>query len=258
MEKTWGDSRLAVLGEDEAKKWILGASAVATLLFRVKHIDSMLRLPMLMYFYLISYYCVLFMQALRLFWLAAEMEHKAAALKAEVLQHLFVALAGSDCKELWTLLVHFFGKGTGFDPFDFLDSAPAIKAPLDLGETDSDEAEESDAASSVTLGSVSSTASVLPTPATTPVVPVDAAHASTASAPTQDPRSFPKAKQTRCDKVPSIDSAEPCIPTSLSDIHHTDIHPCWGCLQMVGKNNSMGHQPIHLSAQGLWSYTLRG
>ena len=85
------------------------------------------------------------------------MEHKAAALKVEALQHLFIALAGSDCMELWTLLVHFFGKGTGFDPFEFLDGAPAIKPPSDLGETDSDE-EASDAASSTTIGSVSTTA----------------------------------------------------------------------------------------------------
>ena len=26
MEKTWGDSRLAVLSEDEAQRWILGVS----------------------------------------------------------------------------------------------------------------------------------------------------------------------------------------------------------------------------------------
>ena len=80
-----------------------------------------------------------------------------------------MALAGSDCKELWTLLVSFFSKGTGFDPFDFLDVALAIKASLDLGDTDSDEAEgQSDAASSATLGNTStvSTATV-PAPATT-------------------------------------------------------------------------------------------
>ena len=62
-------------------------------------------------------------------------------MKPEGLQHLFVALAGSDCKELWTLFISFFGKGMGFDPFNFLDVAPAIKPPLDLGDTDSDEAE---------------------------------------------------------------------------------------------------------------------
>ena len=37
-----------------------------------------------------------------------------SSIEAEGLQHLFVALAGSDCKELWTLLVSFFGKGYGF------------------------------------------------------------------------------------------------------------------------------------------------
>ena len=185
------------------------------------------------------YYCVLFLQALRLFGLAAELEYKAAALKAEALQHLFMALAGSDCKELWTLLVHFFRKGTGFDPFNFLDSALAIKPPLDLGETDSDEAEESDAASTVTLGSASSTASVLPTPATTLVGPVGAAQASTSSAPTQDPRPFPKAKQTWCDKVPSINSAEPCIPTSLSNIHHTGI-PAGVACKRSGRTTACG------------------
>ena len=93
-------------------------------------------------------------------------EHKASALKAEALQHLFIALVGSDCKLLWTLLVSFFGKGTGFDPFDFLDGAPIIKPPLDLGDTDSDE-EASETASSVSLGSVSTTASTQPTQAST-------------------------------------------------------------------------------------------
>ena len=111
-----------------------------------------------------------------MFRLAAELEHKAAALKAEALQHLFVALAGSDCRELWTLLVHFFGKGTGFDPFDFLDGAPAIKPPLDLGDTDSDE-EASETASSVTIGSVSTTASL-----------ATDAEASTSTIPTPAPR----------------------------------------------------------------------
>ena len=174
-----------------------------------------------------------------MFRLAAKLEHKAAALKAEALQHLFIALVGSDCKELWTLLVHFFKKGTGFDPFDFLDSAPAIKPPLDLGETDSDEAEESDVASSVTLGSVSTTASGPPTPATTPLAPVDTAQASTSSAPTQDPRPLVKARQTWSDKVANIDLAEPCIPTSLSDIHHTGI-PAGVTCKRSGKMTAWG------------------
>ena len=143
-----------------------------------------------------------------------------------------MALAGSDCKELWTLLVLFFGKGTGFDPFDFLDVAPAIKPPLDLGDTDSDDAEEqSDAASSATLGSTStiSTATV-PAPATT----ASTSQASTtishkALATSQDPvatetsRPVLKLRPTWPDRVPTIDLAEACVPTSLANIHHTGI-----------------------------------
>ena len=153
-------------------------------------------------------------------------------MKAEGLQHLFVALVGSDCKELWTLLVSFFGKGTGFDPLDFLDAALAIKPPLDLGDTDSDKAEgRSDAASSVTLGSTStvSTATV-PTPAAT----ASTSQASTtishkALAMSEDPvtteTSHPvlKSKPTWPDRVPTIDLAEACVPTSLANIHHTSI-----------------------------------
>ena len=156
------------------------------------------------------------LQALRLFRLAAELEHKAAALKAEALQHLFIALAGSDCKQLWTLLVSFFGKGTGFDPFDFLDGAPIIKPPLDLGDTDSDE-EASETALSVSLGSVSTTASTHPT------------QASTSTAFPQAPHPILKPRPAIPDKVSSIEYAKGCIPTSLSDIHHTSIPPGVSC-----------------------------
>ena len=162
-----------------------------------------------------------------MFRLAAELEHKAAALKAEALQHLFVALAGSDCRELWTLLVHFFGKGTGFDPFDFLDGAPAIKPPLDLGDTDSDE-EASETASSVTISSVSTTASL-----------ATDAEASTSTAPTPAPRSVPKVKPVLPDKVPGVEYAEGCIPTSLSDIHHTGIPTGVAC-KRSGKTTACG------------------
>ena len=30
MEKTWGDSRLAILTEDEAQKWILGVISITS------------------------------------------------------------------------------------------------------------------------------------------------------------------------------------------------------------------------------------
>ena len=168
---------------------------------------------------------------MRLFRLAAELEHKASALKAEALQHLFVALAGSDCKELWTLLVQFFGKGTGFDPFDFLDAAPAIKAPLDLGDTDSDD----DAASSISLGSASTTAS---TTSSISVSPTDAAQASTsqASAPSR-PKLKPKAKLP--DAVSSVDDAEGFIPHSFNSLHSTGI-PREVRMQRSGTTTSKG------------------
>ena len=116
----------------------------------------------------------------------------------------------------------FFGKGTGFDPFDFLDSAPVIKPPLDLGDTDSNE-EASETALSVSLGSVSTTAPTHPTPvSSTP------AQASTSTASPQAPHPILKPRPVMPDKVSSIEYAEGCIPTSLSDIHHTSIPP--GCL----------------------------
>ena len=59
------------------------------------------------------------------------------ALKQEALQHLFIAIMGTDCRELWNLLT--FGKGSDHDPFEFLDAVPAIKKPLDLVDTDSDD-----------------------------------------------------------------------------------------------------------------------
>ena len=61
------------------------------------------------------------------------------ALKQEALQHLFIAIADTDCRELWNLLTLFFGKGSNHDPFEFFDVAPTIKKPLDLVDTDSDD-----------------------------------------------------------------------------------------------------------------------
>ena len=123
--------------------------------------------------------------------------------------------------------MHFFGKGTGFDPFDFLDGAPAIKPPLDLGDTDSDE-EASETASSVTIGSVSTTASL-----------ATDAEASTSTAPTPAPCPVPKVKPVLPDKVPGVEYAEGCIPTSLSDIHHTGIPTGVAC-KRSGKTTARG------------------
>ena len=121
----------------------------------------------------------------------------------------------------------------GFDLFDFLDAAPAIKPPLDLGDTDSDEAEgQLEAASSATLGSTSTTVSTATVPA--PVTTASTSQASTtishkALATSQDPvatetsRPVLKSKPTWPDHAPTIDLAEACVPTSLANIHHTGI-----------------------------------
>ena len=101
-------------------------------------------------------------------------------------------------------------------PSIFLDSAPIIKPPLDLGDTDSDE-EASETASSVSLGSVSTTTSTHPT------------QASTSTASPQAPRPILKPRPAMPDKVSSIEYAEACIPTSLSDIHHAGIPPRMSC-----------------------------
>ena len=138
-----------------------------------------------------------------MFRLAAHLEQKVAALKVEALHHLFVALAGTDCKELWTLLVQFFGKGTGFDPFEFLDGAPAIKPPLDLGKTDSDE-DASETASSVTIGSVSTTASL-----------ATDVEASTSTAPSPASRPVPKAKLHYLTKSPVWNTQKVVSPLLL-------------------------------------------
>ena len=50
-----------------------------------------------------------------------------------------IALVGVNCRELFTLLVTFFGKDTGIDPFSFLDAAPKVPVPLDLTDTELEE-----------------------------------------------------------------------------------------------------------------------
>ena len=108
------------------------------------------------------------------------------------------------------MLTLFFGKGTGADPFEFLDEAPAIKKPLDLVDTDSDD--ESSMADSTTS-------------ATTAADP-------TTSAPTVTKLSI-SAGASRDFKLPpkpiwpdlhaSIKLAEGFIPRSANFLHHTGL-----------------------------------
>ena len=195
-------------------------------------------------------------QSLRLFCLAGELEAKAASLRAEALQHMTIALAGVNCRELFTLLVTFFGKDTGIDPFSFLDAAPKIPVPLDLTDTESEE-EVGDDGSSTAAGSEaasSSVATAAPTPhpgtasssaatslqlqaqpstsTTTPApVPVSV---STISADPQPSSSGvlgePPAKKIRVrprqafqDKVADIRSAARFYPSDADSLHNTGI-----------------------------------
>ena len=132
------------------------------------------------------------------------------ALKQEALQHLFIAIAGTDCRELWKLLTLFFGKGSDHDPFEFLDAVPTIKKPLDLVNTDSDdEASVED--------SLASTATTDPM-ADSPKSPKPATPSGSVS------KDFKlQARPTWTDLHASIELAEGFVPQLASLLHHTGI-----------------------------------
>ena len=180
------------------------------------------------------------------------MEAKAASLRAEALQHMTIALAGVDCRELFTLLATFFGKDTGIDPFSFLDAAPKIPVPLDLTDTETEE-EVGDDGSSTAAGSETASSS-----ATTavPIPPQETASSSAAtslqlqaqpstsitppvsvSTVSVDPQPSssgvlgePPAKKIRVrprqafqDKVADIRSATKLYPSDADSLHNTGI-----------------------------------
>ena len=159
-------------------------------------------------------------QSLRLFRLAAELEGKAAALCKEALQHLTIALAGSDTKELFKLLVTFFGKGTDVDPFGFIDGAPVIKRPLDLTDTESDSETGDDAAST------STTATTAAEPSTSTGV--------ASEAPVKKPVKI-KPKASYPDKCVDIQDAIGFLPENSGTLHNTGI-PEQFAVRRVGKN----------------------
>ena len=133
-------------------------------------------------------------------------------LKQEALQHLFIAIAGTDCRELWNLLTLFFSKGSDHDPFEFLDAAPTIKKPLDLVDTDNDD-EASVADSSA------STATTAPDPmADSPKTPRPATPSGSASKDFKLP-----ARPTWTNLHASIELAEGFVPQSAGLLHHTGI-----------------------------------
>ena len=154
--------------------------------------------------------------------MANELETRAAGLRLEALQHLTVALARVDCRELFTLLTAFFGQGTEFqeDPFNYLDGAPEICPPLDLTNTDEDEEEAT--VSQEGAGTAPPSVSV---PA--PRIPVEAevpeSSQPTASVKTRDPpvKSHPKVNYS--DKVANIALARGFFPEDKDSLHNTGI-----------------------------------
>ena len=127
------------------------------------------------------------------------------ALKQEALQHLFIAIAGTDCRELWNLLTLFFSKGSDYDPFEFLDAAPAIKKPLDLVDMDSD----------------SSTSAATTAPDPTADSPKTSRPATPSGGATKDFK-LPS-RPTWPDLYASIELTEGFVPQSASLLHHTGI-----------------------------------
>ena len=135
MERTWQQSHLAVLSKDESQSWLLGvitACFLNWLMFNFIYYPLFLQIALNLIF-------PFFFQSLWLLRLSAELEGWAAALRSEALQHMTIVLAGVDCKDLWRVLMTFFGSNWEEDPFQFLDGAPLIKRPLDLTDTESED-----------------------------------------------------------------------------------------------------------------------
>ena len=154
--------------------------------------------------------------------MANELETRAAGLRLEALQHMTVALAGVDCRELFTLLTTFFGRGTEFqaDPFSYLDGAPKIRPPLDL--TDTDEEEEEGA--SVSQEQSDPTQSSVSIPISTPVVAeTSSSSQSSVLVRARDPPVKSRPKGNYPDKVPDILQARGFLPEDKDSLHNTGI-----------------------------------
>ena len=152
-----------------------------------------------------------FVQALQLLRLATELETQAAHLRFEGLQHMTVAVAGVDCRELFTLLVAFFGQGTAFaeDPFAFLDDTPKIRPPLDLtdiDDTDEDQGGGGDACSQTLAIASTSTTRTLVT-----------------SSEQKESKVKSKPKVQYQDKIDDIAATKGFLPVNPLTLHNTRI-----------------------------------
>ena len=139
------------------------------------------------------------------------------------MQHLTIALAGSDTRELFTLLVTFFGRGTEVDPFSFIDATPLIKRPLDLTDTES----ESD-----TEAASTSTAASAPTE---PTASTSTGSATPAPAPAKKPIKI-RQKVSYPDKCSDVQEAIGFLPEEAGSLHNTGV-PSLFQVRRVGKND---------------------
>ena len=167
------------------------------------------------------------------------------ALKQEALQHLFIAIAGTDCRELWNLLTLFFGKGSDHDPFEFLDAAPAIKKPLDLVDTDSDdEVSVADSSTSATVNAPNPTATS----------PKTSRPATPSGGTSRDFKLPPK--PTWPDLYASIELAEGFVPRLANLLHHTGIPEGVICRRSDTQTVKGASLYIYMSTPQLWCYPL--
>ena len=144
------------------------------------------------------------------------MESHPAGLRLEALQHLTIALAGVDCRELFTLLVTFFGRGSEFqgNPFNYLDGAPKIHPPLDITDTDTDDGTSAVGEEAVPSPQVPLSESQIITTAPAPVVPTP---------PQREPLVKSRPKMTYVDKVLDISMAQGFLPEDKDSLHNTGI-----------------------------------
>ena len=142
--------------------------------------------------------CVLSFQSFRLLRLSAELESRAASLRREGLQCLTLALAGTNSKGLWDMLMSFFGtEADKDDVWSYIDPKSKVARPLDLESTDGEEEEDDK---------------------------VDEATASTSTAETPKV-SIPRAPQVVRQDVCSLEEAIRVYPTDPKTLISTGIPP---------------------------------
>ena len=126
-----------------------------------------------------------------------------------------IALAGVNCRELFTLLVTFFGKDTGIDPFSFLDAAPKVPVPLDLTDTESEEEGGGDGSSAAEGSGVAS--SSLSAPPSIAVTSVETASSSSTTSAVPPSTLVPPSLQAQPSTSTNTPAPVPVVSTKSAD-----------------------------------------